>query len=649
MATFRIDKISISQFKGVIDATYEVSEKTDICGKNGSGKSTIGLAMVLPMTGKDLIGRSNPEIHPDFLSESEPHITIEGAIDGKPITLEMIQKDTRTKKQIDDGAPPKIANKYRINGVDKSATAFKSDLLERGIDLSLYEKLSSPYYFMNLKENDKRVSVFELASEISDLDVAKAIGAEVLDVTDKLDTYRLEEIEALSRQQKKKASERLDAIPEQIIGLEKGKPEIENEAELNAKRQRIEATIEAHGEKIKELDKLSPWTIDSQIASIEAKQTAIVTSANAERQEEISKKRKLYNESCSKLTSVKDEIASLERQMSMKESDINRDEATMNDLLKEYEDLKAEEFPEDKTVCPTCGQKLQKEKIASLKAEWESRKADKVDKMKTNGNQYAKRIKAMKTELAAVSAYLAEVKTMQKDAEKAVKASEEAFNKANETPSVDGSSIPEWKALEVEKAELQKKSEEVEKAKAEKVEILTAVATLKSDLSDIDRELGKRSVVEHIDNQILSLKKEQKDSAQAKADAERILYHCQLISQKKNEMLSESVNSRFPDYIRFKLFDTLKNGEIKDCCIPLVQNENGQWKEVGKTANTALEMRAKLAILQGFQDFYDLHLPIIVDGASEIDTENKKRIQMNTQLIFLSVKDGTDLTLEELS
>ena len=449
MATFSINKISVSQFKGVTDATYEMSKKTDICGKNGSGKSTIGLAMVLPMTGKDLTGRSNPEIHPDFLDESEPHITIDGTIDGKPITLEMIQKDTRTKKQIESGAPAKIANKYRINGVDKSATAFKSDLLERGIDLSLYEKLSSPYYFMNLKENDKRATVFELASEISDLDVAKAIGEEVLDVTDKLDTYRLEEIEGLSKQQKKKASERLDAIPEQIIGLEKGKPEIENEAELNAKRQRIEATIEAHGERIKELDKLSPWTIDSQISTIEAKQTAIVTSANAERQEEISEKRKSYNDSCSKLTSVKDEIAYLERQISIKESDINRDEATMNDLLKEYEDLKAEKFPEDKTVCPTCGQKLQKEKIASLKAEWESRKADKVAKMKTNGNQYAKRIKAMKTELAAVSAHLAEVKTMQKDAEKAVKASEKAFNKANETPSVDGSSIPEWKALEV--------------------------------------------------------------------------------------------------------------------------------------------------------------------------------------------------------
>lgn len=648
MATFRIDKISISQFKGANDVAYEVSQKTDICGKNGSGKTTLGMAMVLPMTGKDLIGRSNPEIHPNDLDESEPHDIIEGTIDGKPITLEMIQKDTRTKKQIEAGAPPKISNKYRINGVDKSATAFKADLLEKGIDLSLYEKLTSPYFFMNLKEADKRATVFDMASDISDTDVSKAIGAEVSDVTEKLDTYKLEEVEALAKQQKKKASERLDAIPEQIIGLEKGKPEIDNEAELNAKRQRIEATIEAHGERIKELDKLSPWTIDSQIASIEAKQTAIVTSANTKRQEEISKKRKLYNDSCSKLTSVKDEIAYLERQMSMKESEINRDEATMNDLLKEYEGLKVEKFPEDKTVCPVCGQKFQKEKIDSLKAEWESRKADKVAKMKTNGNQYAKQIKAMKTELAAVSAHLAEVKTMQNDAEKAVKASEKAFNKANETPSVDGSSIPEWKALEVEKAELKKKSEEVEKAKAEKVEILTAVATLKSDLSDIDRELGKRSVVEHIDNQILSLKKEQKESAQAKADAERILYHCQLISQKKNDMLSESVNSRFPDYIRFKLFDTLKNGEIVNCCKPEIKDENGEWKELGTSANTALEMRAKIAILEGFQNFHDMHVPIIIDNAECLDSNSKKLINANTQLIFLTVVDDLPLTVNKL-
>ena len=648
MATFTIDKISVSQFKGVIDATYEVSEKTDICGKNGSGKSTIGLAMVLPMTGKDLVGRSNPEIHPDFLSESEPHITIEGAIDGKPITLEMIQKDTRTKKQIEAGAPAKIANKYRINGVDKSATAFKSDLLERGIDLSLYEKLSSPYYFMNLKETDKRTAVFELASEISDLDVAKAIGAEVLDVTDKLDTYRIEEIEALSRQQKKKASERLDSIPEQIIGLEKGKPEIENEAELTARRQRIDATISEHGKRIEELDKLSPWTIDSEIASIEAKQKALVISANAKRDEKISKIRKALIESKQDLSFVDSEKKSLERQINFKEEDIESRDSSVKKLLEEYEDMKGTKFPDNKTVCPTCGQKLPKDEIDKIKAKWQKDKDFALATMKTDGNNEARLVKKMKTELASMSTRLAELDEQIASSRKLVETNTNALSEAEAIPVSDGTDIAEWKELETEKESLKQKSAEVENAKAEKVEILTAVATLKSDLSDIDRELGKRSVVEHIDNQILSLKEEQKTSAQAKADAERILYHCQLISQKKNEMLSESVNSRFPDYIRFKLFDTLKNGEIVNCCKPEIKDENDDWKELGKSANNALEMRAKIAILEGFQNFHNMHVPIVIDNAECLDSDSKRLINADTQLIFLSVVDDLPLTVNNL-
>ena len=648
MATFTIDKISVSQFKGAPDSTYEVSKKTDICGKNGSGKSTIGLAMVLPMTGKDLTGRSNPEIHPDSMSESEPHITEECHIDDKPITIEMIQKDTRTKKQIESGAPAKIANKYRINGVDKSATLFKSDLLEKGIDLSLYEKLSSPYYFMNLKENDKRTAVFELASEISDLDVAKAIGAEVLDVTDKLDSYKLEEVEALAKQQKKKASERLDAIPEQIIGLEKGKPEIENEAELAAKRQRIEATIEAHGKRIEELDKLSPWTIDSEIASIEAKQKALVISANAKRDEKISKIRKALIESKQDLSFVDSEKKSLERQINFKEEDIESRDSSIKKLLEEYEEMKGTKFPDNKTVCPTCGQKLPKDEIDKIKAKWQKDKDFALATMKTDGNNEARLVKKMKTELASMSTHLAELDEQIASSRKLVETNTNALSEAEAIPVSDGTEIPEWKELEAEKESLKQKSAEVENAKAEKVEILTQVATLKSELSDIDRELGKRSVVEHIDREILSLKNEQKESAQAKADAERILYHCQLISQKKNEMLSKSVNSKFPDYIRFKLFDTLKNGEIVNCCKPEIKDENDDWKELGKSANNALEMRAKIAILEGFQNFHNMHVPIIIDNAECLDSDSKRMINADTQLIFLTVVDDLPLTVNKL-
>lgn len=648
MAKLTFHEVHMKQFKGALDSKYEVSEKTDIIGKNGSGKTTVGTAFSIPFTGKSLDGRSNPEIHNLDLEESEPSINIKADIDGKPIDIGFIQVDQRTKKQKEENAPVRISNKYFINSVAKSRKAFESDFSEKGINLDLYEQLTNTSYVMNLTEEKRRNLVFEMIPEITDLDVAKSCGDEVSDVTEKLKNYTLLEVISIAKQQKKKASERLDAIPEQIIGLEKGKPEIENEAELTAKRQRIEATIEDFGNRIKELDKLSPWTIDSEITSIEAKQKALVISANAKRQEKISKVLKALSESKQDLSFVDSEKKSLERQINFKEEDIESRDSSVKKLLEEYEEMKGTKFPDNKTVCPTCGQKLPKDEIDKIKAKWQKDKDFAIAAMKTDGNNEARLVKKMKTELASMSTRLAELDEQIATSKKLVETNTNALSEAEAIPVSDGTDIPEWKELEAEKESLKQKSAEVENAKAEKVEILTKAATLKSELSDIDRELGKRSVVEHIDREILSLKEEQKTSAQAKADAERILYHCQLISQKKNEMLSESVNSKFPDYIRFKLFDTLKNGEIVNCCKPEIRNENGEWKELGKSANNALEMRAKIAILEGFQNFHNMHIPIIIDNAECLDSDSKRLINANTQLIFLTVVDDIPLTVNKL-
>ena len=76
MAEMRFNDVRFEQFKGVKDASYTFYNKTDVIGANGTGKSTLGMGLILPFTGKDLSGRSNPEIHPDNMTESEPHITI---------------------------------------------------------------------------------------------------------------------------------------------------------------------------------------------------------------------------------------------------------------------------------------------------------------------------------------------------------------------------------------------------------------------------------------------------------------------------------------------------------------------------------------------------------------------------------------------
>ena len=216
-----IRKVTEENFKGMRfrESVFD-SDKIDVVGRNGSGKTTLGTACQLPFTKKDLSGKANPELHPDFMEESEPHITLECEMDGKPITIELIQKDTRSKKEREEGTPPKTSNVYRVNGVEKSETAFKADMLERGLNLSLYERLSNPEYFTNLKENDKRKAVFEMVSDISDIDVADSIGEGAAEVRKQLDNYKLEEIDAIAKQNKKKSDALMVSLPEQIKGLE---------------------------------------------------------------------------------------------------------------------------------------------------------------------------------------------------------------------------------------------------------------------------------------------------------------------------------------------------------------------------------------------------------------------------------------------
>ena len=459
----------------------------------------------------------------------------------------------------------------------------------------------------------------------------------------------MEEITALAKQQKKAADSRLDSIPEQIIGLEKGKPEIEDLDSLKAKRQRIEASIEMKNADVEKLNALSTDALESRVATITAKQAVLITSANAERENAIQRARMTRNEASNALSSINTEVDNLESRIRFDSENLKSRENIISSLLEDYDRMKSETFPEEKTLCPTCGQKLPKEKIAELKESWQKKHDADVADAKETGNKYAIDAKKIRTNISAMSTRLAELKTAQADAKKHVEDCVRALENISNTPVADGSDIPEYKTLEFELAEVKAKIAEADKTKAQKVEILTAITLLKSELADIDRELGKSAVVEHIDDQILSLKNEQKQAAQSKADAEKLLYHLSLVSQKKNELLSNSVNSKFPDFIRFRLFKTLKNGEIVDCCEPEIRNENGEWKNYNSTANNSLKLRADIAILQTFQKEAGMNLPIICDNSEALDSNSKALIDASCQIIFLTVKDDTPLTVTQLS
>jgi hypothetical protein len=104
-------------------------------------------------------------------------------------------------------------------------------------------------------------------------------------------------------------------------------------------------------------------------------------------------------------------------------------------------------------------------------------------------------------------------------------------------------------------------------------------------------------------------------------------------------LLSADINSHF-ELVEFKLFDYLKNGDYKECCVPTIKG-----KDLGVSTNTGLEILMKLDIIKGLQKFYDKFYPVFLDGAECLSGATKKSINMNCQLIYLSVAE-TELKVE---
>ena len=171
-----LKRIILDQFKGVSHAEYDFGEVTSIEGRNAAGKTTIADAAYWLFTDKDYSLVSNPEVHPDYMEESEPSVIIVCDIDGKEVTLRKFQKDNRTKRQKEDGAPIRISNQYEINSVPKSQKDFVTYLDECGINLETFLLLSHPEIFTSQKSADCRKILFGMVSDITDKEIAESLG-----------------------------------------------------------------------------------------------------------------------------------------------------------------------------------------------------------------------------------------------------------------------------------------------------------------------------------------------------------------------------------------------------------------------------------------------------------------------------------------
>lgn len=638
-----IKSITLQNFKGCKNATHTFNgHNSTVFGQNGAGKTTIATAFYWLFADRDCDLHSNPAIRPIDAQEVTPRVEVVLDVDGRDVTVAKFQKCTVKKSKTGGADTVSLSNSYEVNAVEYGERDFKAKMGEYGFDFDLFLALSHPDVFTGQKANDMRKVLFSMASEKSDYEIAQVTDGAV-DVANLLSNYTMEEVKAMQNATIRKIKEDYgkdgEILRAKIEGLEMSKSDVDV-AELELGKKAIMELINSNKAKqddvskqLEEYNKLSDGIMELKFAESDLVRKANEAN-NAKRRE------------------IEDKIADKKHLVKFTEATIRDTERSINDtqhsiqvkteylesLRNEYKRTQSLEFDRNSFICSYCGQEYPAEKKEQLRAEFESHKADELKRVTELGNKTKsmvdgenKRLEELEKELPQHKESLEMLNTAITDLEKQL----------SELPtSVNVSDTDEYKELQKQIAEKEKAMQEGNSATEMRNALTTEYENLQSQLVEIEKKIAVASRNDEIDEQISELRSKQTQYEQNKANAEKILYQLDLVSRKKNELLTEDINNNF-DIVKWQMFEYQKNGEYKECCIPLIDD-----KRFGESTNTGREVLAKLDIIKGSQKFYGQHYPVFFDGAECLSEETKKRINMDCQIIFLAVSEDKLLRIE---
>lgn len=665
-------------FKGIKSIDIKFGEKkTKISGQNASGKTTIFDIVSWLFFNKNSAGEEKFNVRPldkDGKRIDNVEIKVVGVIDvdGKEVELSKVQKQNWVKKRGTNtvslqGNP----NSYEIDGYPKSEAEFKAYVSGLAQSEEMFKMLTNPQYFSSLKWKDQRDILMKLVAEVSDVELAQtdAKYAPLIDELEKApstDDIRAKFSKALSEWKKKQAE-----IPVRIDEAEKSKVDVDVaeqellKADLERKIEAVEDRMENAGD---EIDKLRGKEMQLQFDM-----SGITQTMNNELS---AKRRELDNskvDATREFNDLHNQIQTAENQIKTNEKIIADADATRKNLGVEYnaEFAKAFDetpylfdeskwvFDENSTVCSLCGQKLPADKIESLMADFEQKKADakahadkqledarkafddarsgKLKDLIAKGNNCKADIKRLTKENADLQESIG---TLKEQESKALAKQNEYAKQLSEIPAeADYSQNEDYVKLKAEHDKILADIAKLESEGADKVvnDLKAEKADMQAQLDEVNKVIAQAANNVAIDDRIETLRDEQKEIGQKVADQEQMLYLLEAFIRFKLDKVSESINSHFKT-VNFKLFEMQLNGGMKDCCECTV---NG----VGYSdLNNGHKILAGLDIIRSLSELYGVSVPIFVDNAESLNEFNVP--DMDAQLILLSVSEDKQLKVE---
>ncbi len=653
-----LKKLHIENFKNAKDQTFELDHITKIKGQNASGKTTIVDAFMWCLFNKDSKGNTDFGIRPlDAAGNKVDHVEIKVDllldVDGREYQITKVQKQNWVKKRGNlEATLQGNVNSYEIDGVPKKEKDFKAFVSEI-IDEDLFQLLTNPSTFVNMKWKDQRTELLKMVPEVNNDMVIASNPDAFSELNLALSLHTPEDLQAKSKKALSEYKKKQVEIPARIDEVKKSMTDIdvaELELQRNSLKEQIAVVEKSEEDMTTQYEQYQKETDD--LMDMKFKLSDMERKAN---EGNLSKKKGYEDD----LAALERDISSSEQKILLAERDIKETKATQSAYEKKrdqvFDEWKEEsaktyvdtlEFDENSIICPVCGRAFQEEKIEQIKADFEKSKADKKAKWEKDHEEALEQIKQRGT-MYKGTIVLCQDKV--REAEERIKADQENLNSAtvekkkiekliNELPEkVDISSDKEYQSL---KAQIESKEEYLSKMnsgaelrqqlKIKKHGLTDELAIVEKQIASADNSAKEERIEE--------LETEMREIAQSAADEEKMLYMLEQFMKAKMQIIEKMINEKFEE-VNWKLFKKQENGAIVECC-------ECTYKGVGinKDLNNGHKIVSGLDIIRTLSKMHDVYAPIFVDNAEAVNDFNYP--SMETQMILLKVSDDKELRVE---
>lgn len=617
---------------------FHFHDKTVASGANGKGKSSIASAYTWCLFDCDYEMRSNPVVRREVNGspvDGDVEVTLILNMDGRELTVRKVQKRTYSK----DGGSYKDDNKYFINDVPKTKTAF-NEYLEIG---NVFKISSNINTFLNQKPDEVRKFLFQTVNDISDVAVANKYP-DLSELEALLEKYSAEELSAMNKKKVADIKKELPILEGQIREKEAGiKAKTDMDvSDLEIQKNCLKKKIQENVDKQLESEKLykNYNELTDGILELKMELSGLERKANEALVEE---RAKLLSASALKISDrgeLQIGINAIETQISAAVAAIDRLKGKLEGIRIEWKEENERKLDETSLVCPYCKQLYPEEKKVELFANFEKEKADLLASITADGNNTKDQLEKKTKDLEQLRLDLEERKVERDAVTLEAKELEDKFSKLPEK--IDISDTAEYQEITKQIAEKEKLLKSMEDTSEYRKALKEEEQELREELFGCESKILMANT-EAEEKRLEGLKEKRTDMVQQQADAEKVLYLLTELEKAKNEELSDQINQRFK-LVQWQLFETAKNGNYKSTCVPMVDGKS----ILTTISNKGNRILGRVDICQSVQEIAGISVPIWVDDCESLDSENQKKVSnmVNGQLIMLVVNDNTKLKVE---